>query len=282
MQALIDGDILVYRIGFACQKTRYSVFGDDLGTKKGEAKKLAVKKGFTVEDIESEVELSPIDHCLHSVRVALESIIEETKADSYRLFLTGKGNFREELVDYYKMNRKDTAKPHYYEDIREYMIKRWGAELEEGQEADDALSIAQLHTEEETVIVTIDKDLKNTPGNNYNFVTKEWEFITPEEADTNFYYQLIQGDMTDNIPGLYQITGQKALAKFFEPLVYTDDVKEMWDYVVELYSHTFFEMDKTYCPYHLIQKAVEAKLWETGQLLHMRREENETWRPPNG
>lgn len=261
MQALIDGDILVYRIGFACQKKNKET---------------------------GELEVDPIENCLHSVKISLRSIIEETKADSYRLFLTGKGNFRESLVDYYKMNRKDASKPVYYDEIRNYMIEQWNAELEEGQEADDALSIAQMEEINTrsysgdcgTVIVTIDKDLKNTPGNNYNFVKKEWEFITPEEADTNFYSQLISGDMTDNIPGLYQITGTKALAKFYEPLIYMDNPKDMWAYVVQLYTDIFIKIEGTDDNGRDIQEAVTEKLKETGILLWMRREENEIWSPP--
>ena len=290
MQALIDADILTYRIGFACQKTRYFITDIDgkvidLGVKKKKAIETAKAVGFSIEGMTSQLEVEPIENCLHSVKVAIEAIIAETKADSYRLFLTGKGNFREELVDYYKMNRKDAAKPHYYEDIRNYMLKHWNAEMQEGQEADDALSIAQMPIWNNTIdktscITTIDKDLKNTPGWNYNFVKKEMTFIDQEQADLNFYAQLITGDMTDNIPGLFQITGQKAFAKFFEPLAYGESIEYMWEYVVELYTDIFFQMDKTYCPYHEIQEAVAAKLWETGQLLWMRRTENETWEPP--
>lgn len=294
MQALIDGDILVYRIGFACQKTRYFITGYesngwkdiDLGTKKTKAKIYAAEHGYTLDDIDSQLEVEPIENCLHSVKVAIEAIIAETKATSYRLFLTGKGNFREELVDYYKMNRKDATKPHYYEDIRNYMMKHWNAEMQEGQEADDALSIAQWPVWKNTIdkttcIATIDKDLLNTPGWNYNFVKKEMTFITEEQADLNFYSQLISGDMTDNIPGLFQITGTKALAKYFEPLAYMENTTNMFNYVLLTYAGLFCDMDTdNQFEEAEILGAVLEKLKETGILLWMRREENETWRPP--
>lgn len=288
MQALIDGDIITYRVGFACQKTLYYAFDNDgnvvdFGHKKAEAKNIAAEKGFAPEEIKDRLEVDPIQNCLHSVKLQLRSIIEETKASSYRLFLTGSGNFRESLVDYYKMNRADAKKPYYYQEIRDYMVSKWNAEVQEGQEADDALSIAQVEAhkfDEETVIVTIDKDLKNTAGNNYNFVKKEWEYISPEEADTNFYSQLIQGDMTDNIPGIYQIAGTRATAKLFEPLVYMDNPKDMWAYVVSVYVDAFSKFIDNNKEAIDVVNAVREKLKETGILLWMRRSEGEIWSPP--
>lgn len=282
MQALIDGDILTYRVGFACQKTRYFVEDKDLGTKKGKAKRLAIQYGYHINDIQSTLEVDPIEHCLHSVKVQLTSIIAECKADSYRLFLTGSNNFREHLVDYYKMNRKDAKKPHYYKEIRDYMVNTWDAEMEEDQEADDALSIAQCAAgnNDTTVIATIDKDLKNTSGWNYNFVRKEMIFITPEQADLNFYAQLITGDMTDNIPGLFQITGTKALAKYLEPLAYLETPKDMYKYVFTVYMDQFFKWIDADTDLDTMFKEIDRKLRETGILLWMRRKELEIWEPP--
>lgn len=282
MRALIDGDILVYRVGFACQKTHY-FYGDLLvGTTKKEVTQEINQGWFTWEDVTSELIVEPIENCLHSVKVVIASIIKEVKASSSTIYLTGKNNFREGLVDYYKMNRKDAVKPHYYEDIREYLQRTWGAIMCEGQEADDALSIAQLHSEEDTVICTIDKDLKNTKGWNYNFVTKEMLFIDEEQADLNFYTQLITGDMTDNIPGFFKITGCKATAKLMEPLAYANTRLELWRTVRRLYIDEFIQMggDKSASAYDKIAPAVDAKLTEIGQLLWMRREEGELWTPP--
>lgn len=292
MQVLIDGDILTYRVGFACQKTEYYIPDTHRGTiklghKKGEAKRLAIQHGYKIDDIHSELVVDPIEHCLHSVKIVVESIIVETKASSFRLFLTGSNNFREHLVDYYKMNRKDAKKPHYYQEIRDYLMNHWDGEMNEDQEADDALSIAQWPVwkntlDKTTCIATIDKDLKNTPGWNYNFVKKEMIFIDEDQANLNFYAQLITGDMTDNIPGLYQITGTKALAKYLEPLAYCDTIRDMWMYVVTVYHEAFCKIDSTLDgdDWVAIEEAIVVKLKETGILLWMRREEGEYWCPP--
>ena len=156
MQGLIDGDVLRYRIGFACE-----------------------------EIIDGEVVPDTIENCLHSVKEQIHSILREAGADSYRVFLSGKGNFRESLVDYYKANRKDSRKPYHFDNITQYLINYWDAEVIEGQEADDALGIAQVqnkyivdqqklggHGYTETIICTIDKDLDNVPGWHYNFLSE--------------------------------------------------------------------------------------------------------------
>src|SRR5512139_4038799 len=108
MQALIDGDIIRYSVGFAAE--------DD-----------------------------PIEYCLHSVKLLLQNIIKESGADSYRLFLTGPGNFREKVAvtKPYKGNRDPLNKPVHYAAIKEYLVKHWNAEVVDGYEADDAMGIEQ-------------------------------------------------------------------------------------------------------------------------------------------
>src|SRR5690606_25139685 len=65
-----------------------------------------------------------------------------------------------------------------------------------------------------TVCVSIDKDLRNTPGYHFNLdKSEEPELVTLEEANRGFYQQLLKGDKTvDNIPGcegLSKITATK-------------------------------------------------------------------------
>ena len=85
--ALIDGDILVYRIGFAS---------------------------------EDETEAIAISRCSEF----LENLILFNGFEDYKGYLTGGDNFRHEIAKTapYKGNRK-AAKPKHYELLREYMIK---------------------------------------------------------------------------------------------------------------------------------------------------------------
>lgn len=139
--------------------------------------------------------LDGIDWCV-------SDIIKQTKADDYRIFLSGSDNFRYEISKDYKSNRpKD--KPKYYYELRDYLIGNWGAEVSRGCEADDMCGMNQT---EDTILAGEDKDLKTIPGWHYR-IGKKWndnrmEFITEEEAARNFYTQCLTGDAIDNIPGL--------------------------------------------------------------------------------
>ncbi len=174
--ALIDADVLVYQCAFAFQRK-----GEDVGL------------------------FDEVITCLDNLILGM---LEETGADNYRLFLTGKGNFRYNVAKTvpYKGNRK-SEKPFHYENIRIYMQSVYNAEVITGMEADDALAINQT---EDTVICTIDKDLLQVPGKHYNWRKNEHYVIDEYDGWYNFYIQLLQGDRADNIKGIDGIGPTKA------------------------------------------------------------------------
>ena len=175
MKALIDGDILVYRIGFAS---------------------------------EDEPESIAIARCSEFI----EDLILFNGFGEYQGYLTGKTNFRNEIAVTapYKGNRK-SAKPKHYQLLRDYMESAWSFTMIEDQEADDAIGIAAYEMEVgEYCICSIDKDLDMLRGDHYNFVKDERYFITEEEGIKNFYKQLLMGDRVDNIIGIKGIGTVKA------------------------------------------------------------------------
>jgi hypothetical protein len=175
MKALIDGDILVYRIGFAS---------------------------------ENEPESIAMARCSEFI----EDLILFNGFDKYQGYLTGKTNFRNEIAVTapYKGNRK-SAKPKHYQLLRDYMESAWSFTMIEDQEADDAIGIAAYEMEVgEYCICSIDKDLDMLRGDHYNFVKDERYFITEEEGIKNFYKQLLMGDRVDNIIGIKGIGTVKA------------------------------------------------------------------------
>lgn len=201
MHSLLDGDIYVYRAGFACQD----------------------------KDEEGEVVAEPLPFALHTVKMMLEKTLSSTMADSFQIFLTGKDNFRNKVDPLYKISRKDSPKPVHYDAIREYMINNWQAEVIDGMEADDALGLAQDST---TTICSIDKDLLMVEGSHYNFVKDEWSYTDAEYGTFLFYKQMLTGDNTDDIPGIYGLGDKKASAL----LEQSDD----WDGLVyERYKEFF-------------------------------------------
>jgi 5'-3' exonuclease len=140
----------------------------------------------------------------------LKAIKSALKAKTYKTYLTGKGNYREAVatIQKYKGNREFTEKPYWFYNTREYAISL-GAIVIDGNEADDACSVVTYRGYLEkpknptTVCVSVDKDLRNTPGYHYNQDKDEAAvFIDMDTANLNFYRQLLKGDKsTDNIPG---------------------------------------------------------------------------------
>ena len=187
----------------------------------------------------------------HTLKAQIKRIIKTTGAGSMKLYLTqGDVNFRVTegiaTVKKYKGNRSPDAKPQRLAEAREYMISEFGAVIADGMEADDALSIdhheaweramekaqkavdvGNAFTQEEiamtmtdTVLVTIDKDIKMRAGKFLNpdqdlgveeiypmgklsLVQKSSSKQLKFEGLKGFYAQLLLGDTTDNIPGVY-------------------------------------------------------------------------------
>jgi len=170
MKALIDADIVAYRVACTLQ--------DD------DAEAFAYAR---VEDL-------------------VDQILVDTEATEYRLFLTGKGNFRYDLYPEYKAHRPK-EKPFWLEPIREYLVAQFNAEVIDGMEADDALGLNQT---EDTIICSIDKDLLMVPGRHYNFVKDEYSEVGRFEGLKHFYKQCLMGDRSDNIKGIEKIGPKKA------------------------------------------------------------------------
>jgi hypothetical protein len=171
--AIIDADIICYRVGFAS------------------------------EDVSEEVCMARVTHLVNEI------VYQDLQCDDYKAYITGKGNYRNELAvtEPYKGNRKDAKRPVHYQAIRNH-LQRLGAELVEGSEADDA--VATEATKTGGWIVSIDKDLDQVAGWHYNFVKHEEYYVTEEEGLRNLFTQVLTGDRTDNIIGLKGIGPKKA------------------------------------------------------------------------
>jgi hypothetical protein len=176
MVALIDLDIVTYRIGFSSNDVNWPI-------------------------------------CRSRVDEFLENLLVfHLDVDDYEGWLTdGSNNFRNAIAKTqpYKGQRKGD-KPVHYEAIRNYLVSSWGAKVETEQEADDAIGIRATELGDDCVICTIDKDLDNIPGHHFNFVKNERCYVTVESALRNFYRQILTGDRIDNVQGLRGIGPVKA------------------------------------------------------------------------
>lgn len=252
---LIDGDILTYRVGFSVESSVHVV--DNIAYKrKGYAEKAAKEKGM---EIHSRKNIGTIKELLRNLNVTMTTMFYDIGSKKYKMFLTDSKlavNFRTQLatLETYKGNRSAASKPFYYDKIREILVDKFNAELISGQEADDALGIAQYEAAakyksfDSTVIASIDKDLRVLEGNHYHMVNRSLQYVSKEDALKNFCRQFLTGDRVDCIPGIPKILKIKGDTESANKLIYghylakynamalDSTPKQCYDYVVDLYA----------------------------------------------
>jgi len=168
----------------------------------------------------------------------LDSLMEKTKATEYRAFISSSTNFRKDILPSYKANRKGRVKPKHLKALREYALEKMGAEeARQGLEADDEMAIYQT---DDTIIVSLDKDLLQVPGKHFSWEIsgKNWnrpdKFFTQTELGgiRLFYEQFIKGDTSDNIIGIKGMGDKKSKLM----LANCESAEEMFVIVQDLYS----------------------------------------------
>ncbi len=178
----------------------------------------------------------------------------------WEFHLTGKKNFRDKIAitQPYKGNRAKQKKPKHLNGLRKHLVDKWQAIMHHKQEADDGLAIRQYELGDDSIIISVDKDLDMVTGWHYNFVKQERYYMTKEEGLHKFYTQLLTGDRVDNIKGVTGIGPVKA-SKLLEGC---KTALDKW--LVCLEAHDSRE------------RAIE-----DGILLWMRSTEDEIWLPPD-
>lgn len=184
----------------------------------------------------------------------LENIIKDTKARSYKAYITGKDNFRYTILPTYKSNRKDIKKPELLEALREYAINELGFVIVDGMEADDACCI-DMTKEKRSILCHIDKDLNQIEGLHYNWNKQEFYEIDPQSGLKFFFMQVLTGDPSDGYKGCpsvgkvkakeavelylypYPSFGKSKVTWFNTTLERSEDLKkDLWEVVVKHYQ----------------------------------------------
>jgi hypothetical protein len=234
----------------------------------------------------------------------LDVIQQTVEADHVQLFLTNdnrttpiwnkwrkcnggfsvqlRPNYRDNIatVKPYKDNR-GADKPVHYDNITAYMISAYKAEVANGLEADDFMSIMQTTYGEDSIICSRDKDLRQVPGWHYSWECGKQPEIGPIHFDKKgyvedkgngkvfgggemfFMYQLLVGDVVDNIPGCPKIGHVKAIKLLSEHKTR----KDLYMAILEAYRGIYEE------------KALD-HLTEQARLLWLLRDFNDEWRFP--
>lgn len=173
----------------------------------------------------------------------MSKIVHETGCTKHSMYVTGKGNFREDVATILPYKGKRPAeKPYWHAKLKDFLLIQRNANLIEGKEADDELGERQTAaTEGSTIICTLDKDIDMIPGLHYTWRPSKkhpeplYE-ISPTEGAQNFFKQLLTGDPTDNIPGLFGVGDKSTLVKkVFE----TTDTVTMYELVRKAYRDRF-------------------------------------------
>lgn len=230
MTPLIDADIVLYEAAYKAQQKDEA----------GELIPTSVEKAYEIFD----------------------KIIKDICSDVYAteepiLFLTGKGNFRDNLAtrSVYKGNRTK-PKPFHYDNLRAYAKATYNCRETNGLEADDLLCIYQHGRMEglDTIICSRDKDLRIQPGMHYSWevkgqprfgpaLVKELGALSLKRGGKKifgtglrfFYSQCLTGDSTDNIPG---VRGYGPI-KTFNALVGCQTKEELEQTVRDIYKEAY-------------------------------------------
>jgi hypothetical protein len=305
--ALIDADSIIFNCGFAVERARYYLWEcgteDEYGPLDSWDKKKDIPSGLDAEFVPDgnvgktfyhgklyitrRRDLEPLENCLQLVKQKICGILKATSATDYKIYIKGKGNFRDEIAvtRKYKGNRDQAHRPTYEQDIRLYLKQVWGAEEVDGYEVDDQVAMLQWNDYQRagyarggsesswkdykdlctTIIASIDKDLDQVPGwhYSYNKAIKYW--VSELEAQRNFWTQMLVGDSSDNIVGIEGV-GKKGAEKLLKDCT---TAKEMWEVVAEQYHKAYGER-------------ASDMLCEQGRLLHLLRHPNDKWEPPTG
>lgn len=289
--ALCDGDVVVYLAGFGAERVQYKLYSSEedkepllVSSLKKDINQYVEANELEEYVIHRESEIDPLAYALQKAKLILEKVVGHTSCKSMQVYLSDGDNFRDEIATYrkYKGNRDFSKRPHWYDAIRKYLIDYWDAELIKGQEADDVLGIIQCNSND-TIICSTDKDLLQIPGYHYNLAKETITLHDEDACDLVFKTQILTGDSTDNIvgcPGIGKVGAEKILSE-----------DSSWDAIVDAYD---FQLGKK-CPKDITKKedflyyqnwrgndevkTVEEFALEMAQLVYIRREEGEIWRP---
>ena len=197
---LIDADYIVYK---SCASAEYDIdYGEDV---------IVVGSSFK--------------EAYGNTTRELDKIKAEFFDPDIILFFSDSTNFRKSVDPSYKGHRK-REKPCGYKRVINKLAESHRVIKMPTLEADDAIGIYAT-SNDDCVIVSPDKDMKQIPGSLYNL--DEMFTITPEEGWQWFLIQTLSGDSTDGYSGAPGF-GIKTSQKFFQEFGYT------WNSVVQAFT----------------------------------------------
>jgi len=166
----------------------------------------------------------------------VDELLDLTESDEVVVCLSCKTGryYRHDFFPEYKANRTLGRRPELLTLMKDVLADEYHSYRKDSLEADDVLGILQTKPTKawsESVICTVDKDLRQIPGLHVNMKTWQIEEETEEAGEYFFYTQILTGDTVDGFKGCPGI-GPKRAEKILGDL----QADEYWPAIVEAYE----------------------------------------------
>lgn len=145
------------------------------------------------------------------------SLKNNLDAEKIQLYIHKEGNIKlnkQGVITYKRKRNLESSTPRspYMKDLKEYIFNFCpNVIMVTNEEVDDHVSCEYMRScKEGDILCHIDKDLDMIPGVHYNFDNNTYYEIDEIEAFRNFCMQVLMGDASDGVPGLYRVGETKA------------------------------------------------------------------------
>ena len=238
---LIDGDTIAYQAGTSNKDVPVdpSVSFESLSYAEI---KLLKEQGVATQRVPL-----TMSEMMEKVDNTLTWLKDHLEADKVVICLSDpKENFRKDVYPPYKTHRDAKERPEAVEDMKEYLRVFHGAYHWPRLEADDMqgiLATAPRPEGFETVIVSIDKDLRQIPGLLFNPQKPDLgvQQISPEAGLRWTWAQTIIGDPVDGYPGIPMVGPAKAEKLFTELENKGIPLEDWWPHIVDYFKGKGFD-----------------------------------------
>lgn len=219
----------------ACDGRKWMYRGREWDHKKV-AERVLLSEGKDPSELRLEKNPEPEEVVERTVRRYVSNFISDLGSVffDYTFYIKGGGNFRHNVATILPYKDGREAEPEHRQFISDLMVSEYDAKRVYNVEVDDILGI--LAGEKDTILVHIDKDIEQVPGLHYNPTKKEEYSIDEIEGLRRFYKQLIIGDPTDSILGLFGLGAKSSHVKRLKDM---ETEEEMYESVHSLYKQRF-------------------------------------------
>ena len=192
-------------------------------------------------DIAKEFEIN-LDEYVEEKLYEYVEFVEEME-DTCRLkalnVFSGANNFRKDLWDGYKQNRKDKELPYGFQELREGIHKSYAGNTVSAPKLEAVDLLGLMSDKRNDIIASIDKDLLQVPGLHYDWRTASLFEVSVLDGIRFHFKQMLIGDSSDGYKGANKV-GPKKVDKLYDEFT---DVNDMWPIALEAFQNAGHDDD---------------------------------------